>query len=64
MGIDPSVGALKHYFETVKKEQHTHQTFSNLLILSIQDPLMGIIMQIAATFEPNKRKYKVLELFI
>ena len=47
MGIDPSVGALKNYFETVKKETSIHQTFSKPLILIIQDPLMGIIIRFA-----------------
>ena len=64
MGIDPSVGALKHYFETVKKEQPDTPNFFKSLNLEYSGPIDGHNMkELLQLFRPIKRKYKAQELF-
>ena len=56
MGIDPSVGALKNYFETVKKEASTAPNFFKALNLDYSGPIDGHnIHSLIKTFEHQKK---------
>ena len=56
MGIDPSVGALKHYFETVQKEQPTTPNFFESLNLNYSGPIDGHdIETLIHVFEKQKK---------
>ena len=56
MGIDPSVGALKHYFETVKKEHPDTPNFFESLNLEYSGPIDGHNMkELLQLFEQQKK---------
>ena len=56
MGIDPSVGALKNYFETAKKETSTAPNFFKALNLDYSGPIDGHnIHSLIKTFEHQKK---------
>jgi 1-deoxy-D-xylulose-5-phosphate synthase len=56
MGIDPSVGALKHYFETVQKEEPTTPNFFESLNLNYSGPIDGHdIETLIHVFEKQKK---------
>ncbi len=56
MGIDPSVGALKHYFETVKKEQPDTPNFFKSLNLEYSGPIDGHNMkELLQLFDQQKK---------
>jgi len=56
MGIDPSVGALKHYFETVKKEHPDTPNFFESLNLDYSGPIDGHNMkELLQLFEQQKK---------
>ncbi|MFQ3340992.1 MAG: 1-deoxy-D-xylulose-5-phosphate synthase [Flavobacteriaceae bacterium] len=56
MGIDPSVGALKNYFENVKKEAPTTPNFFKALNLDYSGPIDGHdINSLIKTFEQQKK---------
>ena len=55
MGIDPSVGALKNYFDQVKKEKSSTTNFFQSLNLDYQGPLDGHDLHaLLAAFEKQK----------
>jgi len=55
MGIDPSVGALKNYFDRVKKEKSSTTNFFQSLNLAYQGPLDGHDLHaLLAAFEKQK----------
>jgi len=55
MGIDPSVGALKNYFDQVKKEKSSTTNFFQSLNLAYQGPLDGHDLHaLLAAFEKQK----------
>jgi len=55
MGIDPSVGALKNYFDRVKKEKSSTTNFFQSLNLDYQGPLDGHDLHaLLAAFEKQK----------
>lgn len=56
MGIDPSVGALKHYFETVKKEHPDTPNFFESLNLDYSGPIDGHNMkELLQLFDQQKK---------
>ena len=56
MGIDPSVGALKHYFETVKKEHPDTPNFFESLNLEYSGPIDGHNMkELLQLFDQQKK---------
>ena len=56
MGIDPSVGALKHYFETVKKEHPDTPNFFESLNLDYSGPIDGHNMkELLQIFDQQKK---------
>lgn len=56
MGIDPSVGALKHYFETVKKEHPDTPNFFESLNLKYSGPIDGHNMkELLQLFDQQKK---------
>lgn len=56
MGIDPSVGALKHYFETVKKEHPDTPNFFESLNLEYSGPIDGHNMkELLQIFDQQKK---------
>lgn len=56
MGIDPSVGALKHYFETVKKERPDTPNFFESLNLDYSGPIDGHNMkELLQLFDQQKK---------
>ena len=56
MGIDPSVGALKHYFETVKKEHPDTPNFFKSLNLEYSGPIDGHNMkELLQLFDQQKK---------
>ena len=58
MGIDPSVGALKKFFNTVKKETPTTLNFFQSLNLSYQGPINGHNIEILLSTLENQKKQK------
>lgn len=57
MGIDPSVGALKNYFDRVKKEKPSTPNFFESLNLPYQGPIDGHNIQgLLTAFENQKKK--------
>ena len=56
MGIDQSVGALKHYFETVKKEHPDTHNFFESLNLDYSGPIDGHNMkELLQLFDQQKK---------
>ena len=56
MGIDPSVGSLKHYFETVKKEHPDTPNFFESLNLDYSGPIDGHNMkELLQIFDQQKK---------
>ena len=58
MGIDPSVGALKKFFSTVKKETPSTLNFFQSLNLSYQGPINGHNIEILLSTLENQKKQK------
>ena len=58
MGIDPSVGALKKFFNTVKKETPSTLNFFQSLNLSYQGPINGHNIEILLSTLENQKKQK------
>ena len=58
MGIDPSVGALKKFFNTVKKETPSTLNFFQSLNLSYQGPINGHDIEILLSALENQKKQK------
>ena len=58
MGIDPSVGALKKIFNTVKKETPSTLNFFQSLNLSYQGPINGHNIEILLSTLENQKKQK------
>ena len=58
MGIDPSVGALKKFFNTVKKETPSTLNFFQSLNLSYQGPINGHNIEILLSNLENQKKQK------
>ena len=58
MGIDPSVGALKKFFNTVKKETPSTLNFFQSLNLSYQGPINGHDIEILLSTLENQKKQK------
>ena len=58
MGIDPSVGALKKFFSTVKKETPSTLNFFQSLNLSYQGPINGHNIEILLSTLENQKNQK------
>ena len=58
MGIDPSVGALKKFFNTVKKETPSTLNFFQSLNLSYQGPINGHNIEVLLSTLENQKKQK------
>ena len=58
MGIDPSVGALKKFFNTVKKETPSTLNFFQSLNLSYQGPINGHDIEVLLSTLENQKKQK------
>ena len=58
IGIDPSVGALKKFFNTVKKETPSTLNFFQSLNLSYQGPINGHNIEILLSTLENQKKQK------
>ena len=58
MGIDPSVGALKKIFNTVKKETPSTLNFFQSLNLSYQGPISGHNIEVLLSNLENQKKQK------
>ena len=58
MGIDPSVGALKKFFNTVKKQTPSTLNFFQSLNLSYQGPINGHNIEILLSTLENQKKQK------
>ena len=58
MGIDPSVGALKKFFNTVKNETPSTLNFFQSLNLSYQGPINGHDIEILLSALENQKKQK------
>ena len=58
MGIDPSVGALKKFFNTVKKETPSPLNFFQSLNLSYQGPINGHNIEVLLSTLENQKKQK------
>ena len=58
MGIDPSVGALKKNFNTVKKETPSTLNFFQSLNLSYQGPINGHNIEVLLSTLENQKKQK------
>ena len=58
MGIDPSVGALKKFFNTVKKETPSTLNFFQSLNLSYKGPINGHNIEILLSTLENQKKQK------
>ena len=58
MGIDPSVGALKKFFNTVKKEIPSTLNFFQSLNLSYQGPINGHNIEVLLSTLENQKKQK------
>ena len=58
MGIDPSVGALKKIFNTVKKETPSTLNFFQSLNLSYQGPINGHNIEVLLSTLENQKKQK------
>ena len=58
MGIDPSVGALKKFFNTVKNETPSTLNFFQSLNLSYQGPINGHNIEVLLSTLENQKKQK------